>query len=147
MSTASSSQPPRTNHLGQPIGVAVEGWRPATFPLREPMPGRTCRIEPLRADLHAEPLHGAYAANVDGSNWTYLPYGPFETAAAYRDWALAMQDREDTIAYAILDAASGVPLGVATYLRIDPALGSIEVGHLRYSPSLQRTRTDSTRSA
>src|SRR5207249_6511593 len=28
---------------------------------------------------------------------------------------------------------------VAAYLRVDPANGSIEVGHLAYSPSLQRT--------
>jgi RimJ/RimL family protein N-acetyltransferase len=29
-------------------------------------------------------------------------------------------------------------VGVASYLRIEPAMGSIEVGHLAYSPALQR---------
>ena len=33
----------------------------------------------------------------------------------------------------------GRPVGVASYLRIDPAMGSIEVGHLSYSPALQRS--------
>jgi len=45
---------------------------------------------------------------------------------------------EDPVFYAILDLASGKPVGVASYLRIDPAMGSIEVGHLSYSPALQR---------
>ena len=32
------------------------------------------------------------------------------------------------------------PVGVASYLRIDPAAGSIEVGHINFSPLAQRTR-------
>jgi RimJ/RimL family protein N-acetyltransferase len=31
------------------------------------------------------------------------------------------------------------PVGVASYLRIDPAMGCIEVGHLSFAPALQRT--------
>ena len=31
-------------------------------------------------------------------------------------------------------------MGVASYLRIAPEVGSIEVGHINYSPLLQRTR-------
>src|SRR5262249_40503702 len=38
-----------------------------------------------------------------------------------------------------VDPASGKPLGVASYLRIDRNVGSIEVGHLRFSPLLQRS--------
>jgi RimJ/RimL family protein N-acetyltransferase len=46
---------------------------------------------------------------------------------------------DDPLFFAILDAATGRPVGVASYLRIDPPSGSIEVGHLRFSPRLQRT--------
>ena len=31
------------------------------------------------------------------------------------------------------------PVGVASYLRIEPAMGAIEVGHLSYAPALQRS--------
>jgi hypothetical protein len=41
--------------------------------------------------------------------------------------------------HAIVDRATGQPVGVASYLRIDPAAGSIEVGHINFSPALQRT--------
>jgi RimJ/RimL family protein N-acetyltransferase len=40
--------------------------------------------------------------------------------------------------FAIVDRATGKAVGVASYLRIDPANGCIEVGHLAYSPLLQR---------
>ena len=33
----------------------------------------------------------------------------------------------------------GKPLGVASFLRINPQDGTIEVGHLNYFPMLQRT--------
>ena len=45
----------------------------------------------------------------------------------------------DPLFYAVVDAATGGATGVASYLRIDPANGSIEVGHINYSPLLQRT--------
>lgn len=46
---------------------------------------------------------------------------------------------DDPLFFAIIDAATSSPTGVASYLRITPAAGSIEVGHLHYSPGLQRT--------
>ena len=138
MSTQASSSP-RTNELGQPIGVAVENWKGAAAPTRESMVGRLSRLDALRSETHAGPLHAAYAEDRDGGNWTYLPYGPFARLEDYRAWVEAMQDRDDPIAYAIVDQESDRPLGVATFLRIDAPNGSIEVGHLSYSPALQRT--------
>ena len=51
----------------------------------------------------------------------------------------SVQVKNDPVFFAIIDAASNQPVGVASYLRIDHARGSIEVGHLSYSPALQRT--------
>ena len=47
----------------------------------------------------------------------------------------------DPLFFTIVDCAGSKPLGLASYLRIDPRCGSIEVGHLAYSPLLQRTAT------
>ncbi len=71
--------------------------------------------------------------------WTYLPYGPFADFAAYRGWIEAKWLGNDPLLFALVDAASHQAVGVASYLRIDPPAGSIEVGHLGYSPLLQRT--------
>ncbi len=45
----------------------------------------------------------------------------------------------DPLFHAIVDTNTGKAVGVASYLRITPASGSIEVGHINYSPLLQRT--------
>jgi RimJ/RimL family protein N-acetyltransferase len=71
--------------------------------------------------------------------WAYLPYGPFDSAASYDEWVQAKSASRDPMFLAIVDRATDRPVGVASYMRIDPANGSIEVGHLAYSPLLQRT--------
>ena len=103
------------------------------------MEGRLCRLEPLDAATHAQALHEEYTADREGRNWTYLPYGPFPSAAAYASVVRSVQAGDDPVFHAIVDRTSGRPVGVASYLRIDPAMGAIEVGHLSYSPALQRS--------
>jgi RimJ/RimL family protein N-acetyltransferase len=131
--------PTEANALGQPVGWRVDGWTAPPFPAREPMVGRTCRLEPLDAATHAADLHEANGRDSDGANWTYLPYGPFETLDAYVTWVAAVAAAADPQFHAVIDLATGKPTGVASYLRIDPGAGSIEVGHIHYSPLLQRT--------
>jgi RimJ/RimL family protein N-acetyltransferase len=131
--------PTEVNALGQPVGWRVDGWSAPPFPPREPMVGRTCRLEPLDVAAHAAHLHGANGRDRDGANWTYLPYGPFDTLDAYVAWAAAVAAAADPQFHTVIDLASGKPVGVASYLRIDPGAGSIEVGHIHYSQLLQRT--------
>lgn len=127
------------NALGQPIGWRVDGWTPPPKPPLEPMTGRTCRVEPLNVDAHAADLHAANRRDNDGRNWTYLPYGPFDTLDAYSVWMTGAVAGLDPQFHAVIDLGSGTAVGLASYLRIDPAAGSIEVGHINYSPLLQRT--------
>jgi RimJ/RimL family protein N-acetyltransferase len=129
----------RTNHLGQPIGEPMPGWSPRPRPPRTALVGRLCRLEPLDAQRHAAALHAAYAEDREGRLWTYLPYGPFASATDYAAWVASVQALDDPLFFAIADPASGRPLGVASYLRIDPPNGAIEVGHLCFAPALQAT--------
>lgn len=131
--------PPRHNDLGQPIGAAVTGWTPRPVPTREPMAGRFCRLEPLDVAVHGDDLIAAYALDTEGRNWTYLPYGPFESPETHRAWLERAAAADDPLVFAIVDTATGKAAGVASYLRIEPAHGTIEVGHLAFSPLLQRT--------
>ncbi|MBW2235742.1 MAG: GNAT family N-acetyltransferase [Deltaproteobacteria bacterium] len=131
--------PQLTNHLDQPIGEPVPGWTPRPRPPRAPMQGRHCRVVALDAAAHAAALHRAYAADAEGRNWTYLPYGPFDSAEGYAAWVESVQSSETEVFYAVEELPAGKPIGVASYLRIDPAMGCIEVGHLSYAPALQRT--------
>jgi RimJ/RimL family protein N-acetyltransferase len=130
---------PTINHLGQPIGFALPGWTPPPTPPRATLTGRFCRIEPLNVEQHAADLYAANSLDTNGRMWTYMGYGPFADIDGYVTWMTRVCQGNDPLFYAILDAATGKAVGVASYLRIDPANGAIEVGHIAYSPHLQRT--------
>ena len=127
------------NRLHQPIGFDLDGWKPPSSPPRTPIAGRFCRVEPLEPARHAADLYGANALDTEGGNWTYLPYGPFETFEDYLGWVTDNCRSSDPLFHAVVDDVTGKAVGVASYLRITPESGSIEVGHINYSPLLQRT--------
>ena len=129
----------RVNEVGQPIGEPVAGWTARPRPPRLPIDGRHCRIEPLDAARHAESLFAAYQLDRTGGLWTYMAYGPFARREEFVAWAEAAARSEDPLYHAIVDRASGRAVGVAAYLRIEPAVGVIEIGAIAYSPLLQRT--------
>jgi RimJ/RimL family protein N-acetyltransferase len=91
------------------------------------------RLEPLAPD-HAAGLFAAFDGH--DANWAYLPYGPLDRAGwdGWVPWAAALPD---TLFFALCDPADGTPRGVASYLRITPAHGVAEVGHLNFAPGLQ----------
>jgi RimJ/RimL family protein N-acetyltransferase len=94
---------------------------------------------PLEPARQADELFAANAQDPSGRMWTYMSYGPFPSIDAYRTWAADAAASEDPLFHAILDARDGKAKGVAAYLRIEPAAGVIEVGHIALSPALQRT--------
>ena len=75
--------------------------------------------------------------------WTYLSVGPFggNDWAGFEKWISQCEASEDPLFYAVVEqgSGSGKCLGYVSYLRIDPAVGVIEVGHVTMSPALQRT--------
>lgn len=119
------------------FGHSVAGWTPPPRPDHRPLHGRLIHLEPLDADRHAAALYAAFAGH--DSLWDYMAYGPFSSASAYHRWAKDQQTRDDPLFFALCDPASGHPLGIASYLRITPEAGSVEVGHICLSPALQRT--------
>jgi RimJ/RimL family protein N-acetyltransferase len=127
------------NDLGQPVGFPLPDWRGAKKPPRSPMTGRFCRIEPLDPERHAGALFDALREDREGRLWTYLSAGPFDSLRAYKESLTANFMGDDPLCHAIVDLRTGAPVGTASYLRIDPRGGSIEVGSITYSPRLQRT--------
>jgi RimJ/RimL family protein N-acetyltransferase len=127
----------RVNGLGQPVGEELPGWSARPRPPQTPMQGRLCRLESFDLARHAHELFEAYSLDVTGRNWTYLGYGPFETEAGFTALAEASFTGSDPHFHTVIDLASGKAVGVASYLRIDPACGVIEVGHIHFSPAMQ----------
>ena len=127
------------NSLGQPIGFPIEDWQERPRPPQIPITGQYCRVEPLDVESHAEVLYEAYAKDYDHSNWTYLPYGPFDSFSDFKAWLNSTCRDEDPLFHTVIELKTNMAVGMASYLRIEPTVGVIEVGHIHYSPLMQRT--------
>ncbi len=126
-----------TNALGQPVGPEVPGWAGAKPPPNKVLTGRHVVLAPLEMS-DAPALFEAYAEDESGGDCTYLFSGPYEDTSALQRVITGYLTGPDLF-YCIRDAASGRALGQASFLRIAPEAGSIEVGNILFSRSLQRT--------
>jgi len=128
-----SSQPhPET---GQPVGLPVDAT-PAKRPGPVTLQGRYGRVEKLEP-RHAADLWTAFAGH--DRVWTYISTdGPFTIAAEFFDFLAKRAAALDPYAYAIIDASDRA-IGYFTLMEIRPQMRVIEVGHVLYSPALQRT--------
>lgn len=129
---------PRTNALGQPVGDPVPGWTPRRRPDPGPFPGRYCTVVPLDP-AHARDLYGVCHGPGTEGLWTYLAglRGPFPDVAALAA-AIAAQIA-DPASESVAVLVDGRAEGLASYLRIDPEHGSVEVGGILLGTRLQRT--------
>jgi RimJ/RimL family protein N-acetyltransferase len=121
---------------GQPIGLPVENIGAAPRPGPVTLKGRNGRLEKLRPD-HWSDLWAAFAGH--DHIWTYISTdGPFADPSEFASFIAKRAAADDPYAYAIVDPQDRA-VGYFTLLRIVPQHRVIEVGHVLYSPSLQRT--------
>lgn len=135
----SQEEQPRTNEFGQPVGEAVPDWNGSKYPTGELLEGRLCRLEQLDVEQHGDDLADAFALDAEGRLWTYMSVGPFGTKEVLKDWIATASKGRDPLFYAVVEMTSAKAVGIASYMRIAPEAGSIEVGTIAYSPLLQRT--------
>ena len=121
------------------IGPAVD-LRPAPLPARIVLEGRDVRVVALNPAAHGDALFESTAGRKHADLWTYMFDGPFPHRAAFDAAVRRWSDSKDPFFYAIVDRASGLALGRAALMRIEPTHRVIEVGSILYSPRLQRTR-------
>eukprot|EP01134_Creolimax_fragrantissima_P003769 CFRG3769T1 len=134
-------QPVNTvNEYNQPIGYTVTRTiceRPSKAAV---FVGQYCKVEPLDMAKHGADLSHAFVHDTKPEDYTYMPYGPFLTKEECTSYFVSVEHSADPFFYAIVDKSSGVALGIASYMRIKPFKGVVEVGFVQYSPLLQRTR-------
>jgi len=120
------------------LGEVVAGWQVPPRPDVMVLQGRWVRLERLDADAHAADLHRAFSGHQ--ALWDYMPYGPFSSASQYHRWIKDTASGADPVFHAFRDLETGRCGGVASFLRVTPEAGSIEVGHICLSPELQGSR-------
>jgi len=114
-------------------------WKGCARPSADAMQGRYVRLEPMADERHLEDIYQAYAEDIDGDTWAYLPYGPFADRDAFFRFARETYFGADPMFHAVIDRKTGKAAGVASLMRINADHGVIEVGHICYAPVIQRT--------
>ncbi len=127
---------PSPPDLGDPLD-----WSPVAPPAAAPLSGAHVLLRPVDAVADAQALYDeSHEPHGDPAIWTYLPDGPYANVAALRrmlDWA---QSSDDPLYFSIVPRAQDTAQGLASYLRITPEFGVIEIGHIWFGPRLQRSR-------
>jgi RimJ/RimL family protein N-acetyltransferase len=118
----------------RPTGEALPGWEPRARPDRTPLRGRYVLLRPIDAAADAQAL---FSVSRDPAIWTYLFDGPYEGLEEFRRMLEQAAPLEDPLRYTIV--RDGRPEGMASYLRITPEHGVIEIGNIWFGTALQRT--------
>ena len=122
---------------GQPVGLPVANPAPGPRPGPVTLEGRYGRVERL-AQHHDKDLWDAVKGH--DTLWAYMSsYGPFADFTAFSKWIGSRPPLDDPYSYAVVEP-SGRAVGIAALMEIKPAMRSIEVGHIVYTPPLQRTQ-------
>ena len=119
------------------------GGPPPPFPPQTAMAGRLVKLQPW-ASVGAAAVSELYARThgdaMRESVWDFLPYGPFANPPAMR----AHYDRAalggDPQFHVVL--TDSVPAGMVSFLRIRPAMRTIEIGHIWHAVENQRGRAN-----
>lgn len=112
-------------------------WKPVPAPAPVTLRGRTITLESLDAERHAADLWQAVRGH--DALWTWLADGPYGSEAELRQAIEKKQAGTSAVFLAIVPADTGRAAGYASYMRMEPAQGVVEVGNILLSPALQRT--------
>lgn len=99
--------------------------------------GRHATLVPL------SPVHEAALAEAvrDGELWTlwYTSVPPPEHMRAEIERRLALEQRGTMLPFTVIENASGEPVGMTTYMNIEPEHRRLEIGSTWYRKRVQRT--------
>ncbi|QPC41603.1 GNAT family N-acetyltransferase [Kaustia mangrovi] len=138
----------------RPKGKAGAGAQKTARPVGPPVPppaghrpdgrllfGRSVTVEPIAPDRHGPELYESFRGSAQAADlWTYMAYGPWTDYPPFLAWLNDCAASSDPVYYAIVPRETGRASGMAAYSAIRPAHGVIEIGHIWFAPSLQRTR-------
>ncbi len=124
--------------IKQKLGVPVK-FKKAKLPSKKNFRGQYVVLEPIIISRHTKDLYNNFLRDKKNIIWEYLPYGPFKSYGSFKKWLKSFCLNKDPFFYAIYSKRHRQYCGMASYLRITPEHGSIEVGHINYSPILQNT--------
>lgn len=129
---------PEINEFGQQVNDRVPGWQGAGLLRRTALNGRFCRLEPLDTERHAADLFAAYALG-DDSDWTWLASNCPQSVESTAHWITGKVMDDGLVPYAVIDLHAERAVGLVSYMAIERAMGTVEIGHVTWSRAMKNT--------
>lgn len=118
----------------------AETWQ---APQRREYIGQFVTLSPLDPQRdHEELFTASHIPESYQSLWTYMWHGPFANRDTMLEWLLSIYQQEDPLFFSVQHHESGQKVGMISILNIVPAAGRAELGHIWYSPAVQKTRVN-----
>jgi RimJ/RimL family protein N-acetyltransferase len=118
----------------------LHNWQPAATPPRTALNGHYVCLEPLDSARHGDELWQALQGpDSDPALWDYLPYGPFSERGAFDLWLSSHAASDDPLFFSVIDLRQQRAVGLLSLMRIVPADGCIEIGHVIFGAPMQRS--------
>ena len=120
------------------IGFKVKFIK-AKFPSKKRLIGKYCYLEPVNVKKHSKDLFKNFSKDKKGIDWAYMPQGPFKNEISLKKYLKEKNLTGNPFFYVIYSKRLKTFCGLASYLRVKPQVGTIEVGYITYAKNLQRT--------
>ncbi|MDJ0613321.1 MAG: GNAT family protein [Rhizobiaceae bacterium] len=117
----------------------LSDWKGCERPHRKVFEGRFVRLEPLDVDKHGDGLFEAATAGDADERFRWLTETTPQTREEFQSWLERVQVSEDPMYFAVIDLKTGKVAGRQTMMRMDPANGVAEIGHIHWGPLIQKT--------
>ena len=124
----------KMDRVGYPIN-----FRKAKLPSKKKLVGNYAILEPLQIKKHSIDLFKNFSKDKKGIDWIYMPQGPFKNEISLKKYLQNKNLTGNPFFYIIYSKRLKTFCGLASYLRIKPQVGTIEVGYITYAKNLQRT--------
>jgi RimJ/RimL family protein N-acetyltransferase len=122
-----------------PVGAPLR-WSPVASPQPTVLRGSSIVLRPVDPSADAGPLYvQSHPPDGDAAIWTYLFAGPYSNAEEFREMLEAASTSLDPVYFTLVRLRPERPVGMASYLRVEPTVGVVEIGNIWFGPSLQRT--------
>lgn len=121
------------------MNETLKNWTGCAEPNLKYVQGRRVTIEPADFSRDAEGLFEAVGGAANADLWRYIPIGPFDDVETMVAVLTSVMEQDNWRTHVIRDL-SGAVLGMASYMRLRPEAGSIEIGCIVFSKQLQRTQ-------
>ena len=114
-------------------------FKKAKKPSKIILDGNYVVLEPINIKKHSKDLFNNFSKDKKGFDWIYMPKGPFKNEISLKKYLKDKNLTGNPFFYTIYSKRLKTFCGLASYLRIKPRIGTIEVGYITYAKNLQKT--------